>query len=152
MAIDNEHVIATLNHLIETCKDGQQGFQTAADGVKNSELKMLFHRYSQQRGRFVAELQQEVSRHGGDPAQSGSVAASLHHGWVNIVSAVTGRDESAIIEEALRGEDSALKAYSEALRGELPADIRPLVERHADEIRQAHDHIHALERAEGTGA
>ena len=152
MAIDKEHVILTLNHLIKTCKDGQRGFQTAADGVKNSELKMLFHRYSQQRGRFVAELQQEVSRHGGDPAQSGSVAASLHHGWMNIVATVAGRDESAIIAEVERGEDAALKAYSEALRGELPADIRPLVERQADEIRKAHDHIRSLESAAGRGA
>ncbi|MDT7780122.1 MAG: hypothetical protein QOC99_2634, partial [Acidobacteriota bacterium] len=28
----NEEVISTLNNLIETCRDGQNGFQTAADG------------------------------------------------------------------------------------------------------------------------
>ncbi len=74
MAIDKDYVISTLNGLIETCKDGQQGFQTAAEAVKDSDLKTLFHSYAQERGRMVAELQAEVRSLGGDPEKSGSVA------------------------------------------------------------------------------
>ena len=29
----SEEVISTLNNLIETCRDGQNGFKTAAEGV-----------------------------------------------------------------------------------------------------------------------
>src|SRR5918998_6242653 len=96
---DNDNVISTLNGLIETCRDGQNGFQTAAEGVERSELKTLFHGYSQQRARFVGELQDEVRRLGGDPENSGSVAASLHRGWIDIKAAVTGRDDGAILSE-----------------------------------------------------
>jgi uncharacterized protein (TIGR02284 family) len=46
---DNDNVISTLNNLIETCKDGQNGFQTAAEGVKRSDLKSLFAEYALQR-------------------------------------------------------------------------------------------------------
>jgi uncharacterized protein (TIGR02284 family) len=42
----NEDVISTLNGLIETCKDGQEGFQSAAEGVKNSQYKQLFNEYA----------------------------------------------------------------------------------------------------------
>ena len=38
MAMDKDEMIATLNTLVETCKDGQNGFRTAAEGVKNAEL------------------------------------------------------------------------------------------------------------------
>lgn len=145
---DNDHVISVLNNLIETCKDGQNGFQTAAEGVKRSELKTLFGQYSQQRAQFAGELQNEVLRLGGDPAETGSVAASLHRGWMNIKSAVTGEDENAVIAECERGEDSAVANYKDALAdANLPSDIRTIVERQSAQVKEAHDRIRNLERA-----
>lgn len=149
---DKDHVISVLNNLIETCRDGQEGFRTAAEGVKNSELKTLFGIYSQQRAQFVGELQNEVRRLGGDPEKSGSVAASLHRGWINIKSAVTGEDEGSIISECERGEDSAVNNYEDALKEKLPADIEEVVRRQFTEVKAAHDRIRALERASGRSA
>ena len=48
-SISNDDVISTINNLIETCKDGQEGFQQAAEGVQNSQLKSLFYEFGQQR-------------------------------------------------------------------------------------------------------
>lgn len=153
MATDNDDAISTLNNLIETCKDGQNGFQAAADGVKNGDLKTLFHTYSQQRAQFAGELQTEVRRLGGDPEQTGSVAASLHRGWINIKSAMTGEDEAGVISECERGEDSAVRNYEDALADEdLPADIRSIVERQFAQVKEAHDRIRSLERATGTSS
>jgi uncharacterized protein (TIGR02284 family) len=148
----NDEVISTLNDLIETCRDGQNGFKAAAEGVQNSELKSLFYSYSQQRAQFVGQLQDEVRRLGGDPENTGSVAASLHRGWIDIKSAVTGGDDASIITECERGEDSAVKTYSDALGKDLPAGVRPVVERQFAAVREAHDRIRALERASGAGA
>jgi uncharacterized protein (TIGR02284 family) len=148
---DNDKVISVLNSLIETCKDGQNGFQTAADGVKRSEFKSLFYQYSQQRAQFAGELQEEVRRRGGDPEQAGSVAATLHRGWMNIKSAVTGEDETAILAEAERGEDTAVASYKDALAdANLPADLRSIVERQYAQVQEAHDRIRNLERASGS--
>lgn len=150
--MDNDNVISTLNNLIETCKDGENGFRTAADGIKNGELKTLFLTYSQQRAQFAGELQNEVLRLGGDPEKTGSVAASLHRGWIDIKSAVTGEDEGAVISECERGEDSAVKNYGEALKEDLPANIRSIIEQQFTQVKEAHDRIRALERAEGAKA
>jgi uncharacterized protein (TIGR02284 family) len=147
----NEEVISTLNDLIETCRDGQNGFQTAAEGVNNSELKQLFYFYSQQRASFVGELQDEVRRLGGDPENSGSVAASLHRGWIDIKSAVTGSDDGSVISECERGEDAAVSNYHDALSKDLPADVRSVVERQFAEVKKAHDRIRTLQRASGAG-
>ena len=148
----NDEVISTLNNLIETCRDGQNGFQSAADGVKNPELKSLFYSYSQQRAQFVGELQDEVRRLGGDPETTGSVAATLHRGWLDIKSAVTGGDEGSIISECERGEDSAVSNYRGALDKDLPANVRSVVERQFSQIKEAHDRIRSLERSSGAGA
>lgn len=148
---DNDKAISVLNSLIETCKDGQNGFQTAADGIKRSEFKSLFYQYSQQRAQFAGELQQEVRRLGGDPEQAGSVAATLHRGWMNIKSAVTGEDENAVLAEAERGEDSAVASYRDALADQnLPADVRDIVERQYAQVQEAHDRVRNLERATGS--
>jgi uncharacterized protein (TIGR02284 family) len=150
--MDNDNVISTLNNLIETCKDGENGFRTAADGIKSGELKTLFLTYAQQRAQFAGELQNEVLRAGGEPEKSGSVAATLHRGWIDIKSAVTGEDEGAIISECERGEDSAVKNYQEALNEDLPANIRSIVEQQFAQVKEAHDRIRALERASSAKA
>jgi uncharacterized protein (TIGR02284 family) len=148
----NEEVISTLNNLIETCRDGQNGFKSAAEGVKNTELKQLFYQYSQHRASFVGELQEEVRRLGGDPENTGSVAASLHRGWMDIKSAITGGDDDAIISECERGEDSAVSNYRDALDKDLPAGVRQVIERQFASVKEAHDRIRSLEKASGAGA
>ena len=140
----NEDVISTLNNLIETNKDGQEGFKTAAEGVQNSDIKSAFYEYAQQRSQFAGELQTAVRELGGDPENSGSISGAIHQGWINIKSAVTGQDDQAILNEAERGEDSAKAAYKSALEEELPANIRAIVEKQSAAVQQAHDKVKAM--------
>ena len=141
---DSNNAISTLNNLIETCKDGENGFNEAAQGVSTTDLKDVFMRYSQQRSQFAGELQDEVRKLGGDPETSGSIAASIHRGWIDIKSAVTGKDEGAILSECERGEDSAVQAYQNALKEALPSDANSVVERQYTQIKEAHDRIKGL--------
>ena len=152
MAIDNDKVISTLNDLIETCKDGQEGFKHAAEGVKDSSIKNLFLQYSQQRAQFAGELQNEVNHLGGNPENSGSIAGALHRGWINIKSAVTGEDEHAILSEAERGEDTAVSSYRDALEKPLPANIADVVRRQYVAIQEAHNQVKSLRNATDTGS
>jgi uncharacterized protein (TIGR02284 family) len=148
----NAQVIATLNGLIQICRDGEEGFRTAAEGVGNPELKELFHGYARQRGGFASELEDEVRRLGGEPAEGGSVTGSVHRGWMGLKAALTGEDERAILGECERGEDSALAAYRAALGVDLPASVRSMVERQFAEVKEAHQRIRNLGRATGAGA
>jgi uncharacterized protein (TIGR02284 family) len=143
----NDNAITTLNNLIETCKDGQEGFQQAAQGVQDSSLKSLFYEFSQQRAQFVGELQGLVRELGGDPETSSSLAGALHRGWINIKSAVTGQDDAAILNECERGEDVAKNAYKEALAADLPANVSSTIQRQATDVQMAHDRIRALRDA-----
>ncbi len=142
--ITNDDVISTLNGLIETCKDGQDGFKTAAEGVERSDLKSTFYELGQQRAKFSGELQSLVRELGGDPETSGSISATLHRGWINIKSVVTGHDESAVLNEAERGEDVAKKAYKDALATNLPANVVNIIQQQAEAVNAAHDRVRNL--------
>lgn len=144
----NDHAISVLNDLIETNKDGEQGFRTAAEHVTNSELKTLFNIFAQQRARFASELNNEVLRRGGDPAKTGHISATLHRGWIDLKSAVTGKSEKAIVDECERGEDSAKRNYEDALKKSLPSDLLSIIETQYLDVKAAHDSVRDLKRAE----
>lgn len=143
-AMTNEEVISTLNKLIEVCKDGQEGFKMAAEGVERSDLKSFLYEYSQQRAQFAGELQTLVQTLGGSPGDSGSFSGALHRGWMNLKTAVTGKDESAILNECERGEDSAKNAFKIAAQEPLPGYIHDVVTDQLRSILKAHDRVKAL--------
>jgi uncharacterized protein (TIGR02284 family) len=143
-SLSNDDVISTLNGLIETCKDGQEGFTTAAEGIERSDLKSLFYEFAQQRSQFAGELQSLVQSLGGDPENTGSIAGTIHRGWIDIKSAVMGKDEKSILNECERGEDSAKNAYKSALQEGLPTNILDTVQTQYTAIQSAHDRIKAL--------
>ncbi len=140
------HATSTLNDLIETLKDGQNGFKRAAEDVKSSDLKTLFSDYSLQRSKFAGELQ-SVARSLGEnePETTGSVSARLHRGWIDLKSAVTDRDDHAILAECERGEDFAVAAYRKATEdGELPANVLATLSTQFADIQAAHDRVRDL--------
>jgi uncharacterized protein (TIGR02284 family) len=84
---------------------------------------------------------------GGDPERRGSVSGSLHRAWVDIKSTITGMDEAAVLAECERGEDVARKAYEDALSKDLPADVRSMIERQYQGVRQHQDRVRQLRGA-----
>jgi uncharacterized protein (TIGR02284 family) len=143
----NEEVITVLNSLIETCKDGEEGYRAAGDAMENADMKTLFHMYAQQRAHFRGELFNEVLRHGGAPAETGHAAAALHRSWMNLKAAISGKSEAAIIDECERGEEVAITAYQEALKDRLPADLMTTIEEQFSEIRHSFETVRGLKRA-----
>lgn len=145
--MDTHTAVSTLNDLIETCRDGENGFRTAAAAVKDHHLRAMFERFARQRGEMARELQEQVRRLGADPEKMGSPSAALHRGWMNIKALVGASDDHAIVSEAERGEDVAKAAFQKALKQELPAGARELVEQQAAIVFTAHDEVRALEKS-----
>ncbi len=141
-------MISTINGLIETLKDGQEGFRQAAEAVKDSELKSLFNELSLQRSRFAGELQSEVIGLGeSKPEDSSSTAGALHRTWINLKAAITSRDDHAILAECERGEDSAVAAYKKAMEEEISSPIRDVISRQYTDVKAAHDRVRDLRDA-----
>ncbi len=143
-----KETISTLNSLIETLKDGQEGFRQASEAVKDSQLKSLFSELSLQRSKFAGELQSQAIQLGeSEPEDSSSTAGALHRAWIGLKGAVTNQDDHAILAECERGEDSAVAEYKKAMEAELPAPARDLVSRQYTDVKAAHDRVRALRDA-----
>ena len=143
-----KEIISTINGLIETLKDGQEGFKQASEAVKDSSLKSLFNEFSQQRARFATELQTEAAKLGETkPEHDSSASGALHRAWINIKSAITSGNDHAILAECERGEDSAVSEYQEAMEEEITSPARDVIARQYREVKQAHDRIKSLRDA-----
>jgi uncharacterized protein (TIGR02284 family) len=142
--MDNDEVISTLNDLIETSKDGEEGFRSCAEDSSDSQLKAFFSNRAQSCRAAVVELQDLVRSYGGDPETSGGLGGALHRRWVDIKSMVTGKDDKAILTECERGEDVAVASYRKALEKNLPVEARAIVERQYQGVLQNHDQVRAL--------
>jgi len=137
-------ITSSLNELIETLKDGQMGFGEAQKEATDPNLKLVFSEYSAQRASFVRELEGFVSKEGVLPEDSGSVAGSLHRGWINLKAKVSSREDTAILEECERGEDSAVATYKDAISAGELGQAESVVAGQLTKIRAAHDRIRSL--------
>jgi uncharacterized protein (TIGR02284 family) len=135
--------VNVLNELIAICEDGAKGFAKASEDVEESSLKELFSRYASQRAAYSAELKQEVELLGETPSHSGHAMAVFHRAWISLKEAVGNKDQ-AIVDEYEAGEDSALKAYREALLQPLPPAASQIVTRQLVGVLEAHGKISAL--------
>jgi uncharacterized protein (TIGR02284 family) len=144
MATENKEVVSVLNDLIETCKDGEKGFTSAAEKAKEASLRSLFTKYASQRAQYVTELQSFVAQLGGDPASSGHVSASLHRGWIGLKEALSKDEDKALIDECEAGEDAAMKAYKDAQGKVLPPTVQSVVIKQYAGVQEAHGVIRDL--------
>lgn len=142
--MDQNDAISVVEALIETCKDGQKGYQDAAQHVKRADLKTYFNEQSAERGRFAQELQIELS-HLGKPEKkvSGSVSAAMHRAWID-TKANLGAGDKTILESVEQGEDNAKESYEKALSGTLPTRVAEIVRRQAASVQRAHDKVRTL--------
>ena len=136
-----------LHGLIRTCKDGENGFRTAADHVKDPTLRQAFEQQSRDRAGFADELLEIARREGAAFGNKGHFAGVLHFGWMNVKAAVLHSDQ-AILAECVRGENVAIRVYDEALQQVLSGDVRALVERQYLHLLDAHDFVRSFETVE----
>jgi uncharacterized protein (TIGR02284 family) len=142
--MDENDAISVVEALIETSKDGQKGYQDAAEHVKRSDLKTYFMQQSAERGRFAQELQVELAKLGKPEKKvSGSVAGAMHRAWLDTKANLGGGDKT-ILESVEAGEDRAKEAYQKAFGGNLPAGLSEIVRRQATSVQQAHDKVRML--------
>jgi uncharacterized protein (TIGR02284 family) len=145
MATPQESTARAYNDLVEINKTGAKGYQEAAEGVSDPQLKSELSRLSQQRAQFASELTQHASEYGVNVTEGNTLegmltdaAAAVHHGWINIKSAITGQSDAAILGECENGDAVALKAYETALQSaDLPAQAKTVLQQQHSQVLSA---------------
>jgi len=140
-------LVGILMRLVEACRDGESGYRLAAGHVRDAGLKFLFQGHAEQRARFATDLQGELRRLGVRDRKAGAITAALHRGWAGVKAAVTAGSDRALVAECVRAEGAAKQLYTEALRHDLPQDVRALVRWQCEAVHEAHDRIRLCEMA-----
>lgn len=143
----NTNQVSALNKLITTLYDGEKGYKEAAEDVDNTALKSRFLSLAQQRYDFGHEIKPFIKQLGGEVDKGTSFAADAHRVWIDLKAAVTGSDEEAVLNEVIRGEESAVNAYKEVLTdNELPASARTTITNQLNKIQTALADMRRMEK------
>ncbi|WP_236589868.1 ferritin-like domain-containing protein [Ramlibacter aurantiacus] len=141
---DRDDTIKLVKELVETCKDGEYGFQQCADRTDRAILKTVFMQRAEECRRGASELEQQLRQMGADADVGGSAMGSVHRGWVSVRTAMSSHDDKVVLEEAERGEDNALARYRKALQKPMPAHLRQVIQHQCDGVQRNHDQIKRL--------
>jgi uncharacterized protein (TIGR02284 family) len=137
--------------LVETLKDGENGFTSAAEKLRDSdraEWATTLQRLAEQRAGFRREIVEMGHEYGDDVDESGSAAAALHRGWISLKDALTGDDAGSVLGAAVTGEDHAVSEYEKAEKADLSVGFREVVARQHAAIVAARDEVKALQIAD----
>lgn len=147
MAHNSSDYLPAVNDVIAVCKDAEEGFRGAANAVNDPTLKSLFEQCSSQRAAFASELSGAVTKLGLTPKDSSGVLGTIHHGWIALKGTLTGHSKHQILEETERGEDLSLSRYGDALKHDLPGELRSVLQTQFEQVQQAHNRIRSLRDA-----
>ena len=134
-----------LTSLLTINNDRIKGYETALDETKDADLKSLFTQFIQTSQTAKKELETELVKLGEDPDDGTRLDGKIYRAWMDVKSAVTGNDRTAILSSCEYGEDVALNSYKDALEQEhLDGMYRPMIESQKTMIKMEHDRVKSL--------
>ena len=142
--MENNEIIDTLNTLIETSRDGENGFTTCAEDVTDASLRAYFTICATRCRASVHTLAEMVKFHGGIPEPAGTLLGPLDRAWIDLRAALSSNSDLAVLKECERAEDSALSTYHRALEKDLPPDVRALVMLQLNGVLENHDRVRKM--------
>lgn len=136
-----------IKDLIIINNDRCEGYKTAANETKDSDLKSMFLEFSSQSQKFADELKRFMSSTSDMPSSDETKASGkVYRAWMDIKSAVTGNDRKAILASCEFGEDVAKKHYEDALKniGGISAEAQSVIRNQSEEIMKGHDKVKSM--------
>ncbi|MEP6712610.1 MAG: PA2169 family four-helix-bundle protein [Ferruginibacter sp.] len=147
----NEKLAEVLNDLIQINNDRITGYEKAAEETKDIDVDLqgIFHKMADESRKYKAELTNEVTRLGGEPAEGTTGMGKIYRVWMDVKATFSGHDRQSALDSCEFGEDAAQKAYRDALASdaEISAETRQLITSQKESLKTSHDTIRKLRDA-----
>ncbi|PWU02866.1 MAG: aldehyde dehydrogenase [Bacteroidetes bacterium] len=143
----NKALIEVLNDLVRINNDRIQGYDKAIRETKpdNTELMQVLDRMKMESDQIKEELESAIVDLGGEVADSSTTnSGKIYRTWMDLRTKLMGNSDHTILSLCEYGEDAAQKAYQHALESDATVDdidIRMLIRKQKDTLKQAHDAI-----------
>jgi uncharacterized protein (TIGR02284 family) len=117
--MDNTKSIDLFNTLVVINQERMTGYETAEKETESEELKALFSQCKYISQQNKSELSKEIYKLGGIPDEDTKMTGNFYRIWMDIKSALTGRDRQTILESCDYGEKVAADTYKEVLNSSV---------------------------------
>lgn len=143
--MNDEKKISLLNELLTKNYDSEKGFKKASDKAYDPDLKRFCEIHSNQRYQFGHDIKGELKALGGDFDKGTSFAGDAHRMWMDMSVPMSDNVDRSIAHECLRGEEKALKDYSEAREKiEFPINTTKVLDDHIFKIKESINSLQEL--------
>lgn len=113
--MENDKTIDALNELVEINNDRIDGYENASENTEERELKGLFSTFEQTSQKCVDELNNEINKLGGKATEGTTASGKFFRAWMDVKSALSGKDRKAILSSCEYGEKNAVEVYNDVL-------------------------------------
>ncbi len=122
--------------IIEKNEDSVKGFEKASANAKEIGIKAYFEKRADQRRLFVKTLHNAVPELKTQNADDGTTKGSIHRAWMDVKAFFSGDNDEAMLEEAVRGDKSAISEYNEMLAETMiPHRVKEIIREQRDAIQ-----------------
>ncbi|CCH02474.1 Protein of unknown function DUF2383 [Fibrella aestuarina BUZ 2] len=146
--IKNDDIVEDLNELVKINNDRIQGYMKAVEDTEDTQLDHLFNEMIVQSQNFRSQLADHIVRIDGSAvsdATTTDVSSKIHRAWIDIKSALTGKDRDTVLSSVTFGENAAVEAYESAIENDkLPAYIKEDLTSQLSQLKAAREKMEAL--------
>jgi len=135
--------IRLVRGLAAQVRDSAAGYRKAQEETTDPGLAAEFGHLADERDDMVEALDECLTGLGVTPDTTGTVMGAAHRLFIDLRSAVSRRDRTAILREIVRGESVLEEAYDAAIRAGLSPEIHNIVRRQHRLARRSRDRFRA---------
>lgn len=131
--------LAALSELLANCDQATQWLETAAEGVENQQLQLLFRSYANQHARYRDELRNMM----GSLCGSSWIAAANANRMIPLSR--TSMGDAGLLERCRETEKALRNTYEIALRGRVPDELELALRAQYHGVRKIEKYLGALD-------
>ncbi|MDQ3193670.1 MAG: PA2169 family four-helix-bundle protein [Bacteroidota bacterium] len=148
--MDKEKSLSELNALIEINNDRIEGYDSAIKETDETDLKNMFTQFMQTSQKCKQELVSEVQKLGGKPEEGTKTTGKLYRLFMDLKSAMTGKDREAILNSCEYGEDVAVDTYKDCMKDNsecFTPEQQSMLKKQYEMIKADHDKVRSMRDA-----
>ena len=135
MAQIREKIQEQIEDILEKNKDAIKGYEKAAEKAEKPSVRNYFTEKAKNRRVFNNDLITEMRATYTDFDHDGTASGTIHRAWMDVKAFFSGDSDEAMLEEAARGDQSALEEYQEAIdNNDIPMSLKTILINQAKEI------------------
>ena len=142
-----EKTIEVLNTLVEINNDRIEGYEKASNETEEHDLKTMFAELAHTSNKCKNELAGEIYKLGGKPTEGTKVSGKFFRVWMDVKTALTGKDRKTILDLCEYGEDMAQETYENTIKNDfehLTIEQQALVYAQKALLRADHNMVKSL--------